>query len=381
MRRFLRCARKPPRFLQLLDDMMMQRIPVTVVTGFLGSGKTTLLNRLLKDPALRDAAVIVNEFGEVGLDHLLIAKADEGIIELSDGCLCCTIRGDLMDTLASLIDRLQTGRIAKLSRVVIETTGLADPAPILQAVLAHPAMLQAYEIDGVITTVDAVNGEATLAAHQEAVKQAAFADRIVLTKQDLLKTAPVNLIARLKALNPNAEIIDAGDIISPAALIDCGIFDIGNKTADIKRWLKLEDEHAHHHHDHHHDVNRHSAHIRAFALTTEQPVPYAALDAFIDLLRATKGEKLLRMKGIVKLQEDPSRPVVIHGVQTLFHPPQRLQKWPEDKHQTRLVIIGDGLEEDEIRRLFDAFLSKPAIDMADRMALMDNPLAIPGMKF
>lgn len=365
----------------------MQRIPVTVVTGFLGSGKTTLLNRLLCEPALKDTAVIVNEFGEVGLDHLLIEKADEGIIELSDGCLCCTMRGDLMDTLANLVDRLQTGRIKKLSRVVIETTGLADPAPILQALLAHPAMLQAFQIDGVVTTVDAVNGEKTLAGHKEALKQVAFADRIVLTKLDLAGALSDELRTRLQALNPNAQIIDGRDIALPSALMNCGAFDAASKGADVQRWLALENAHTHphdedHHHEgHHHDVNRHSETIRAFSLISDQPISYAALEAFIDLLRAREPQKLLRMKGIVELLEDPAHPVIIHGVQTLFSPPQRLKAWPGGKHETRLVIIGDGLDEDEIRRLFDAFLGKPSVDTADRTALTDNPLAIPGCKF
>ena len=160
-------------------------IPVSVLTGFLGSGKTTLLNRLLKDPALKDTAVIINEFGDVGIDHLLVEQSSDGIIELSDGCLCCTVRGELVDTLSDLIDRLQTGRIKALSRIVIETTGLADPAPVLASIMGHPALAQALRLDGVITAVDAVNGAATLDNHMEAVKQAAVADRIVLTKTDL----------------------------------------------------------------------------------------------------------------------------------------------------------------------------------------------------
>ena len=156
-----------------------------MLTGFLGAGKTTLLNRLLKDPALADTAVIINEFGEVAIDHLLVEQSSDGVIQLSDGCLCCTVRGELVDTLADLVDRLQTGRIARLARVVIETTGLADPAPVLQSIMAHPVLVQAFRLDGVVTLVDAVNGMATLDAHVEAVKQVAVADRIVLTKADL----------------------------------------------------------------------------------------------------------------------------------------------------------------------------------------------------
>lgn len=360
--------------------IMIERIPVTVFTGFLGSGKTTLLNRLLKDPRLADSAVIVNEFGEVGIDHLLVEQADEGIIELSNGCLCCTMRGQLVDSLAGLVDRLQTGRIKKLSHIVIETTGLADPAPILQALLGHPAMLQSFVIDGVITTVDAINGLETLASHKEARRQVAFADRIILTKTDLVKDERelTPLVSKLKSLNPTASIIASqSGHCQPQALINIGVFDLEKKSPDIKNWLGNSKDNHHHHHD----VNHHSDKIRAFSLTSDKPIAYFALEAFIDLLRANHGKEMLRIKGIVELAEDPAHPVIIHGVQTLFHPPVRLPKWPQDKHETRLVIITDGLEEQIVRDMFNAFLGKPIIDSADRFAMTENPLAIPGLKF
>ncbi|TPI11513.1 GTP-binding protein [Mesorhizobium sp. B4-1-1] len=368
-------------------------IPVSVLTGFLGAGKTTLLNRLLKDPELADTAVIINEFGEVAIDHLLVEQASDGIIQLSDGCLCCTVRGDLVDTLADLVDRLQTGRIAKLARVVVETTGLADPAPVLQSIMAHPALVQAFRLDGVITLVDAVNGEATLDAHVEAVKQAAVADRIVLTKADLADAAGVEALrARLKQINPGAIVLDVGEA-GAAALFNCGLYDPETKSADVRRWLGEEAaqdqdhhrDHDHHHHDgvddhgRHHHAHRHDTRVRSHSLVHDGPVPFSAIEMFLDLLRSTHGEKLLRMKGVIELAEDPARPLVIHGVQKILHPPARLPAWPDGQRGTRLVLITLDMPDDYIRRLFAAFTNKPSIDTPDRAALEANPLAIAGL--
>mgnify|MGYP001172798187 CR=1 FL=1 len=362
-------------------------IAVSIVTGFLGAGKTTLLNRLLKEPALADTAVIINEFGEVSIDHLLVEQASDGVIELSDGCLCCTVRGELVDTLADLVDRLQTGRIARLSRVVVETTGLADPAPVLQSIMGHPALVQAFRLDGVVTLVDAVNGEATLDAHVEAVKQAAVADRLVLTKAELTSPEEVErLKARLRLVNPGARIVDAREA-GAAALLDCGLYAPATMTADVRRWLGEEAEHGHHHdhghgHNHHHDhehAHRHDSRVRTHTLVHEGPVAFAAIEMFLDLLRSAHGDKLLRMKGIVELREDPSRPLVVHGVQRLLHPPARLPAWPDGQRGTRLVLITLDMPQDYVGRLFSALTDSPAPDTPDRAALTRNPLAIPGL--
>lgn len=373
-------------------------IPIAVLTGFLGAGKTTLLNRLLTQPELEGTLVIVNEFGEVGLDHLLVESAKDDMILLSAGCLCCTIRGDLISTLEDLLRRRDNGRVSPFRRVIIETTGLADPAPVLNAVLNHPYLSLRYVIDGLVTLVDAVNGEATLDAHVEAIKQVAVADRLVLTKTDLADDACIaSLRARLRELNPGAQIIDnSSGGANASSLIALGPYDPASKSADVLAWLGADQAHDHHHphhdhdhrhghshdhghahhHGHHsHDVNRHDASIQSFSLINDTPIAPGALDLFLDLMRSAHGPKMLRMKGLVALADDPSRPIVLQAVQHVLHPPIRLDAWPSEDRRTRLVFILKDLDRSFVERMWEAFLGQPAIDTPDMAALSDNPLA------
>ena len=385
------------------------RIPVSILTGFLGAGKSTLLNRILKDEASRDTAVIINEFGEVGIDNYLVESSGDTVLELSNGCLCCTVRGELVDTLASLVDQIQTGRLKPIRRVVIETTGLADPAPVMQAVLGNPVIAQSFQLDGLVTVVDAVHGLATIERHPEAKRQVAVADRLILSKQTLAEPAQIRaLMARLAELNPRARVLD-GDLpeAGRAGVLVNGLYDPDSKIPDVARWLSEDDHddhhhdhdhsddhdhhgHDHHHHDHdghrhhhhhHHDVNRHGEDIRSFSILHDRPIDPMAIEMFVDLLRSAHGEKLLRMKAIVQLSDNPERPLVLHGVQSIFHPPERLPRWPEGSdRRTRMVIIAQGLSEEFVTDLFSAFTGQPRVDRPDRAALEDNPLAVPGLK-
>ncbi len=340
------------------------RIPVTVLTGFLGSGKTTVLNHVLKQPGMAATAVIINEFGEIGLDHLLVERATEDVVLLNSGCLCCTVRGDIADTLTNLFVGRAKGRVPEFRRVVIETTGLADPAPVLHALMSDPIVAERYMLDGVVTTVDAVNGAGTLDRHSEALKQAAIADRLLLTKTDLAEEgALAALTARLAALNPGAVPLPVTKgAVDPAVLFELGLFDPATKSLEVQRWLNdeafaVEDhDHAGHGHSHGgHDVNRHDDRIRAFCLVREKPMSWAALSAWFDALASMRGDDLLRVKAIVAIADRPGQPVVLHGVQHLFHPPVLLPEWPSEDHRTRIVFITRDLPQEVIEQSLAAF--------------------------
>jgi len=359
------------------DAPSTERIPVSVITGFLGSGKTTLLKHLLPQPAMADTAVVINEFGEVGLDHLLVENSSDDTVVLSSGCLCCTIRGDLVDTLRSLFLRRRKGTIPQFKRVVIETTGLADPAPVLHTLMQDPLVSECYRLDGVITTVDAVNGMDQLDKQMESVKQAAVADRLLLTKSDLAEAPKVAALEdRLKKLNPAAPIHPIRDgRIDAAELLNAGLYNPETKSLDVRRWLKAEayPEHHHdhdhdhgHHHDHDHqpgqnphDVNRHDSRISAFALDWDQPLDWSVFVEWIEMLITGHGENLLRIKGILNVAGEDA-PVAIHGVQHLFHPPIALPAWPDADRHSRMVFITRDIARETIETSFRSFFSPKA---------------------
>ena len=317
-----------------------------LLTGFLGSGKTSLLKRLLAEPDLRGTAVLINEFGEVGLDHLLVEEVDEEIVLLKSGCVCCSIRGDLRDGLGRLYERMESGAVPPFERAVIETTGLADPVPIIAGFSADPALRWHFRLGNVITVVDAVNGSANLDRFAEALKQVALADRLVLSKLDLAEAAAEPLARRLHALNPTASLHRSSDKApAPPSLLLDDLHDTAARAAEIGRWIAADGEHGH---DHHGDG------MTTFCLTAEAPLDWAAFGLWLSLLLHRHGTDILRVKGLLHVQ-GIDRPVVVQGVQHLVHKPMHLDAWPEGRPTTRLVFIGRDLDRTLIERSFHAF--------------------------
>lgn len=356
----------------------MPRIPVSILTGFLGSGKTTLLNRALHDPSMASTAVVINEFGEISLDHALVTRSDDTIMVLENGCLCCTVFGDLVATLNRLYHAREDRAIPAFDHVVIETSGLADPSPLRQAFLSDPVLAGLYTLKNVVATVDAVNGHGTLDRHIESVHQIALADYILVTKLTLVEpasrqTTQESLIARLRRLNWAAKISDADSAdLDIAGLLRFTGVDPTTSNSDAINWLNADayQQHRTHAHgaDHHRDDDEHHHHlhdrdIASFCFVKEDPIPQEALRLLLDALQQNLGPNLLRVKGIINVAEEPDRPAVIQGAQQLLHNLTWLDRWPSNERQSKIVFITHGFDQAEVEDMI-ATLDRVAVRTA-----------------
>ena len=358
--------------------MQQKLIPITIFTGFLGSGKTTLLNQILKNPKLQDTAVIINEYGEVGVDHLLVEKIASEVIEISSGCVCCTVRGDLVLALENLGLESKKELNQKFKRIIIETTGLADPSFVVRAIMQHPKLASVFRVKNIVVCVDLTNGTQVLASNSEASNQIALADQIILTKSNLLDTSlkqglvDHTLVENLKKLNPIAEISDCS---SPNFKVDTLICarDSDDKKSLIKNTSSVDQSITSNS-----IASHHESCVKTFTINTKNTVTINVLEEFIDVLGTTVGANILRMKGLIGIKENPNQPAVVQGVQHYIHPIECLEQWPTENKHSFLVFITTGQIEETVRKTFNAFFDIPTIDSPDRRAITDNPLAIAG---
>lgn len=330
---------------------------MTVVTGFLGSGKTTLIRRLLADPGMARSAVIVNEFGEVGIDHALVAASSEQVKLLANGCLCCVVRTDLQETLRELFTQRRAGQVINFDRVLVETSGLADPAPVVQTLVTDTLLAAHYRLDGVVTLVDAVNGQGELGAEREAAKQVALADRLLLTKTDLVDAAQARAVRGLiRALNAQAPLLDViNGAIDPLDLRDIGLGSARASAAHVRSWLGRRAFEAGAAAEPAYLGERlwHDASIRTFVLTFDAPFSWSSFSSAMELLAGLRGPDLLRVKGLVDVVGETG-PVVVQGVQHVFHPPVTLAAWPDEERCSRLVFITRNIRREAVEALFSA---------------------------